>query len=99
MSYSPGPWKVWGESIRQPEGIAIGQGDAGYSLARVFSQGHDGEANARLIAAAPELLEALEEAEYRLRELAHQVWPQGVSYYEPAVVKARAAIAKAKGEQ
>ncbi len=54
-----------------------------------------GEANARLIAAAPELLEALEECLARMDELQKHTnyplaWPR---------VKGRAAIAAAKGEQ
>ena len=54
------------------------------------------EANARLIAAAPELLEALEEfeAEYDKVDLAKAEPPELTA----AVLAARAAIAKAKGE-
>ena len=53
-------------------------------------------ANARLIAAAPELLEALEEfeAEYDKVDLAKAEPPELTA----AVLAARAAIAKAKGE-
>lgn len=59
------------------------------------------EANARLIAAAPELLEAAEE----MVSLIHQADPLGVSrasglyqWIREATEKLRAAIAKAKGE-
>lgn len=50
-------------------------------------------ANARLIAAAPELLEALEWA-LRAMEARNPLWAEGERF-----VAARAAIAKAKGEQ
>ena len=52
-------------------------------------------ANARLIAAAPELLEMLERAVGRL-EVAHR---NGDSIMKEWVIDARAAIAKATGEQ
>jgi len=67
----------------------------------------ESEANARLIAAAPELLEALEEARTSLLIVAEQVLgesksaPQWDGVYEklmPYVDKARAAIAKARGQ-
>ncbi|KOQ21815.1 hypothetical protein ABW38_26545 [Achromobacter xylosoxidans] len=50
-------------------------------------------ANARLIAAAPELLEALEWA-LRAMEARNPLWAEGERF-----IAARAAIAKAKGEQ
>lgn len=52
-------------------------------------------ANARLIAAAPELLELLERAVGRL-EIAHR---NGDSIMKEWVIDARAAVAKATGEQ
>ncbi|MFY2855016.1 hypothetical protein ACOTJG_13670 [Achromobacter xylosoxidans] len=51
------------------------------------------DANARLIAAAPELLEALEWA-LRAMEARNPLWAEGERF-----IAARAAIAKAKGEQ
>lgn len=51
----------------------------------------EAEANARLIAAAPELLEALIEL--------NSVSARGFLYDDPARIKARAAIAKATGSQ
>lgn len=54
------------------------------------------EANARLIAAAPELLEALRSALFAIEGLVQQqAMPD--KFYEPAAAKARAAIAKAEG--
>jgi hypothetical protein len=56
-------------------------------------------ANARLIAAAPELLEALKVAEKKLEELENAVsGGDDEIYVEGAILTARAAIAKATGE-
>jgi len=56
-------------------------------------------ANAHLIAAAPELLEALEaEEEWRGREAAGEIDPEW-DYETMVAAKRRAAISKAKGEQ
>ncbi|WP_041862712.1 hypothetical protein [Bordetella petrii] len=57
------------------------------------------EANARLIAAAPELLDALESLLPMLADW-HDEFPDHVGDKEgPAIKAARAAIAKAKGER
>lgn len=71
--HTPGPWKVntaqkesWnsvGLIIHAPDGSAIAM-SGGYNSDECKS-------NARLIAAAPKMLEALKEAEARLRSLAH----------------------------
>ncbi len=58
------------------------------------------EANARLIAAAPELLEALIEAEKKLVELERMVGGgDGEVYVEGAILNARAAISKATSHE
>jgi hypothetical protein len=58
------------------------------------------KANARLIAAAPELLEALE-ALFEHCAMIHSKWGDGDNTREAheAISAGRAAIAKAKGEQ
>ena len=58
-------------------------------------------ANARLIAAAPELLEALEEAENALADYIPTIERTGASlnYGHSVLKKARAAIAKATGDE
>ena len=92
--HAPGPWTA--------QRLAIVASDRSF-VGRVYPWCADpqdaecAEANARLIAAAPELLEALEET-----------LTAGINWYETAtksdaselgfVVRARAAIAKAKGE-
>lgn len=88
MKHTPGIWKVSGESVVASNGdycIAVVESDGGYEAPL-----EQREANARLIAAAPELLEALEEVskkgclEYAPTTTAQKVWD---------------AIAKAKGPQ
>lgn len=104
MSYTPGPWKVdedgfvWGCC----PGPAFME-TAHFLVAEVRGWGYlqyraDGEqiqaGNARLIAAAPELYEALEAAYMVLK-------PQKSRFeeYVNAVTLARAALAKARGEE
>ena len=100
MAHTPGPWEVGrgaGWIVTRPHAVgrreaalAIGMTPA-YSLisaptCKWFKDG-EAEANARLIAAAPDLLAALE----ALADVPDvQGWPE--------TDQARAAIAKAKGE-
>lgn len=60
MSHTPGPW----DTIHETAGYITVTGPSGFGLAEVdardiFKQGWDGEANARLIASAPDLLNAI----------------------------------------
>lgn len=57
--HTPGPWNIWGHL--EGGGIPIGAGFEGHAIATVFESGHDGDANAHLIVAAPDLLKALRE--------------------------------------
>jgi hypothetical protein len=97
---TPGPWTyerrgwegqyIWGDDDRIP-GPDKKRFIADVSLA------YDGaEANARLIAAAPELLEALILLEHEMVESGNA----GSTDYgwKPAIEKTRAAIAKATGQ-
>jgi hypothetical protein len=82
-NHTPGPWNVNGkQSIR---------GANSEYIARTNWQ--NGEANARLIAAAPELLEALMLADQHLRTL----YPTGVEQGDYICSAVRSAINKAKG--
>ena len=97
--HTPGPWK---------EGYYTGdiyaELVAGHSWSRIAAvtgeasgliTPDEAEANARLIAAAPDMLEALEQAWH----LIHSFGPKPKdSTYTIVADKARAAIAKAKGE-
>lgn len=72
MSHTPGPWVVWGVSSNDGESEVVSNRDGSKTIcwtADTYNEDEDeGEAtdedlsNARLIAAAPELLEALEAA-------------------------------------
>ena len=100
--YTPGPWNI-GSSDLPVSRMSIhckGHKDSCHStVALMVSRGvigisHDEEfANARLIAAAPDLLEALKDCVAVMdRELA------GLKAIQPELSSARAAIAKATGE-
>ena len=95
--HTPGPWETWG--------LLVCPSDAGPDeraprrIARVDRSecGGDAEANARLIAAAPDLLEALIAARPYLTWFRSQ---NSLSDYKcPALRKANAAIAKATGKE
>ena len=102
-AHTPGPWWVYNEGSRFP-GIEAGLNGRNFS---VVVYGNDNEiegvkgrthaeaiANARLIAAAPELLEALEH--YLIQDEIAEGYGGGVG--GSAREQARAAIAKATGE-
>jgi hypothetical protein len=79
--YTKGPWHMEGPQL-------VGNG---YGIGHVTSHStSEGKANARLIAAAPDLLEALELV------MSNQT---GLQENIDAAKKARAAIARAKGEE
>ena len=93
MGHTPGPWELDSESLKGDSYTAI-NGEGWYELATVVTRmisgaedSPEGLANARLIAAAPDLLAALEWA----------VDAAGADQYESCwYATARMAIAKAK---
>lgn len=100
MSHSPGAWDYTIASGAEVPHIAIEREDADGELRRiadVYSHDMEGEANALLIAAAPDLLAALRgltEA-YRIPDFAApHVYEEMAKRYNAA----KAAIAKATGE-
>jgi hypothetical protein len=102
--HTPGPWQ-WshnGASTHDTHCIEISGGDRIGNVAYCQSYTGDGYddrsetiANARLIAAAPELLEALQAIVKSLAD--HD--DEGMVEHAAQMVAARAAIAKATGEQ
>jgi hypothetical protein len=69
ISYTPGPWFVK-ENMPHGGGIGIGpdyddSGDSPHAI--ITFNGGESEANARLIAAAPEMLEALQDIVYAVK--------------------------------
>jgi hypothetical protein len=108
IKHTPGPWSIndWPQANTD---IAIGA--AGTPLiARVPLRDvsvNEQQANAALIAAAPELLEALKwmvanddtnEGDEPVESLGGHSWNEYNSYWLDGLNKARAAIAKATGE-
>jgi hypothetical protein len=93
-THTPGPWEmrgpceITGRYSVTHNGPLFYVGDAG--------EPGDGEANARLAASAPELLEALRDAEFLLRKAGQLAGPMRDSFNRSAA-DARAAIAKATG--
>lgn len=107
--YTPGPWH-FGPSLNAPGQFFIGQPRHNLTLAHVhnFSDGQR-EANARLIAAAPDLLEAVHDLSAFVAVMIGrgpdaiipetQTTPLGVPVKIGEIMRdARAAIAKATGE-
>jgi hypothetical protein len=104
--HTPGPWQIYPAPyplIETADGIAVAKTDC--SLSRVSGKWVENRemlaANAALISAAPDLLAALEELlveRYALEEPEEFDADGRWTSSSPASVKARAAIAKAKGE-
>lgn len=90
-THTPGPYRVeptnHGERGEQHPHEIIGP--KGQKLGRSYGSNFSSGANARLWAAAPDLLEALRDL---VDDFDRSVWTK-----EPMLVKARAAIAKAEG--
>ena len=88
MYHTPGQWRV--ERTAGGFEVCSDDGETDSLVAVVYSVlDEQKEANARLIAAGPDMLEALEQAEIALEEHGD----------EGTVGFVRAAIAKAKGQQ
>ena len=80
MSYTKGEWKI----VKDEHGLTVGvEVDSGWICDTQFNSMASCEANAKLIAAAPDLLEALIEV-VRISDRNHEAWG-----------KAKAAINKA----
>ena len=95
MHHTPGPWQV---NSNDPLHVCDADGESrGCSPIAFVQVGNDGrwtaKANARLIAAAPDLLEALNEA---FRAFAHD--EDGPVWADSTIAKARAAIRAATGK-
>jgi hypothetical protein len=96
-TYTPGPWRAEGWKnvvVNLPTGetIALCPGPK-YAPLEVF------QANAALIAAAPDLLEALEAAYSVLRNVDSRTLPEPLMVEHVSTLPViRAAIAKARGE-
>lgn len=95
-AYTPGPWQY----LRSPSGpIRVGPSHNCTVAVAPFPPAGDQEANVRLIAAAPELFEALSEAEQALNGIRCTCRCTPWGQVGPAMIRARAALAAAKGER
>ena len=101
LEHSPGPWVAVGKVVRDCWGrksVTVARADSRGK----FVEGYD-EANARLIAAAPEMLAALREIETLTQRMTlpsdtKQGWePVAVERMAQIAEKTRKIIAKAKG--
>ena len=103
--HTPGPWQVLPEEVDRPyirvRGTELG---GRYKVANVPTPAYDGvdarearetRANARLIAAAPELLEALREIADDYADRFDLTCPSTNPGIKSTIAQARAAIAKA----
>lgn len=102
MKHTPGPWNIAGGNANErTDVIKTGPGYVSH-IARLHDQWicdeHGGTAfdNARLIAAAPEMLEALIDAEFLMRKSGQVAGPMQDSYNR-AAADMRTIIAKAEG--
>ena len=91
MTHTPGPWK---REYDAEADIVSGERDSGCTIATVWPDNSEYEANANLIAAAPDLLEAIETVISYNRDIR-----DGKLNYRPQdhIDVLEAAIAKAKG--
>ena len=95
MKHTPGPWKVYSPEITSGWGICVGANND--ILFQLKGRGNKEKkiANAQLIAAAPDLLEALQEALDDWDDTHfNNEFPYRIAWED----KARAAIAKALGQ-
>ena len=93
--HTPGPWVVAGPNlIDQADAGIWGSGEFDFVICDMQRDGYEDaeqKANALLISAAPDLLEALERLVSAARDVDH-------GYLDQAIDNAESAIAKARGQ-
>ncbi|HBD1790430.1 TPA: hypothetical protein KIA74_003504 [Salmonella enterica] len=99
MNYTPGPWQWWTSNSFLRLSSQATCKDGGVIDSYVMRDGHPSlrvsKEDMDLIAAAPDLLEALQLAEKAMAEGRNVTYPQ----WYVVINKARAAISKALGEE
>lgn len=102
--HTPGPWLNGQDGFNLGSGVVYGRHSNGNpkDVATIRGWGGEQQANSRLIAAAPDLLYALEECISELEKYQNTSHPEGyigARDYLVKIANSRAVIAKAKGEQ
>lgn len=96
MKFTPGPWQAKQENEYCPAQVFAG--DYGRPIADVFGNDRQERAdNAKLIAVAPTLLEALAELNETAEQYLEKQSVDTINRFTAALRHARAAIAKAEG--
>lgn len=99
MTHTPGPWKA--KQLQNGDWVVLREDRSkpGLRTRRVDDRGAFAESDARLIAAAPDLLAALEDLAERYQAF-REFWAKDDidKRSSPSIDRARAAIANAKGE-
>ena len=95
--HTPGPWYT--DAVDDDRYLITDGQDRIAAVRRIDVPPSIADANARLISAAPDLLEALE-ALFENCEMIHKYWGDGdnTKQADNAIAAARSAISKAKGE-
>jgi len=93
-NHSPAPW----HALRAPHGVIDIFDKNEHDLVTIFGDDAEKKANARLMAAAPELLEALQALRLAREQDKYRSWEKGVPEFAKAEALADAAIAKAAGD-
>lgn len=91
MNYTPGPWHAEGSVVTNEQDEIVIACVIGFCMRNDLGEDY---ATARLIAAAPDMLKALEAI---VKSLAYHD-DEGMIEHIQEMIDARAAIAKAKGE-
>ena len=95
MSHTPGPWRI--EEFRKGSYLVTAR-NAGIAREGLVAQHVPGSANARLIAAAPELYEALNEALINIERVLRGD-RKAVPFRAEWIEEARAICAKVRGDE
>ena len=89
-THTPGPWRFSGMAIYNAEATLPSHKIASMSCS--LKDAHEMQANARLIAAAPDLLESLQE----ILNIGTDLLPS--AQYRPIINRAKKAVAKANAK-
>lgn len=104
IGYTPGPWKVRSHPSGRPRSIVpqdvLCRSICSFPASLLDANRTQAEANARLIAEAPALLETLKRAQARLCEHCPQrIDGEHVGDHTDECIEAQDAIAKAEGKE